>query len=186
MLPERLELSGANDWKCPFNLTASVASRKDHLELVIAKIVISLVFIWLLAWTPYAIVSLIGISGHGAFLSPTATMLPALFAKTSACINPFVYSLTHPKIKKELLSRLRCFNTSVSTNNSLTDTPIVHFRSRSYSRNPDANELEMQKVDETMQIFLFKSTAAKVKLWSVIYVNCYLYFWRYFHSLELY
>lgn len=123
------------NWSDLINLTVSVPSRKVHIELVIAKIVMSLVFLWLLAWTPYAIVSLIGISGHGDLLTPMATIIPALFAKTSACINPFVYSLTHPKIKKELVSRLRCLNSSVSTNNSMTDSPIVHFKSRSYSTN---------------------------------------------------
>lgn len=33
-------------------------------------------------------------------------MLPALFAKTAACIDPFIYSLNHPKIRQEILYRL--------------------------------------------------------------------------------
>jgi len=79
----------------------------QKIEVTIAKIVIGLVGLWLIAWTPYALVALIGISGHGHLLTPLVTMIPALFAKSAACIDPFVYSLNHPKIKAELFSRFR-------------------------------------------------------------------------------
>ena len=121
----------------------------------------SLVLLWLLAWTPYAIVSLIGISGHGDLLTPTATVIPALFAKLSACINPFVYSLTHPKIKKEVISRLRCINTSIAAMGSMTDSPIVHFKSNnSYSRN---RELELNLV-LMVTFYSYKSGLSQIKL----------------------
>jgi hypothetical protein len=38
-------------------------------------------------------------------------MLPALFAKSAACIDPFIYSLNHPKIRHEIIRRI--YNTSV-------------------------------------------------------------------------
>ena len=79
----------------------------QQIEVTIAKIVIGLVGLWLIAWTPYALVALIGISGNGHLLTPLVTMIPALFAKSAACIDPFVYSLNHPKIKAELFSRFR-------------------------------------------------------------------------------
>ena len=79
----------------------------QKIEVTIAKIVIGLVGLWLIAWTPYALVALIGISGNGHLLTPLVTMIPALFAKSAACIDPFVYSLNHPKIKAELFSRFR-------------------------------------------------------------------------------
>lgn len=61
-----------------------------YFELSIAKIAVGLVALWLVAWTPYAVVALMGVSGHHHFLTPGVTMLPALFAKLSACINPFI------------------------------------------------------------------------------------------------
>ena len=130
-----------------FGCLASVSTRKMRAEMAIAKIVLGLVVLWVLAWTPYAVVTLLGISGNGNLLTPLSTLIPAMFAKISACINPFVYSLTHPKIKKELYLRLRCLNGSTSTINSMTDSPIVHFKSRSYMHKsemdkdePDINE----------------------------------------------
>jgi len=41
-------------------------------------------------------------------------MVPALFAKTAACVDPFIYALNHPKIRREIFIRLhqRLFNNS--------------------------------------------------------------------------
>ena len=78
--------------------------------MTIAKIVFGLVFFWVMAWTPYTVVSLLGISGYSSLLTPLSSMLPALFAKTAACVDPFIYSLNHPKIRQEILCRLyNCF-----------------------------------------------------------------------------
>lgn len=39
------------------------------IELKIAKILVGLIGAWMITWTPYAIVALIGISGHGHLLT---------------------------------------------------------------------------------------------------------------------
>ena len=80
------------------SLDVSGVNQPD-VEVTIAKIVIGLVTLWTITWTPYALVSLIGISGYGHILTPFDSMVPALVAKTAACIDPFVYSLNHPKIR---------------------------------------------------------------------------------------
>ena len=33
-------------------------------------------------------------------------MLPALFAKSAACVDPFIYALNHPKIRQEIFFRI--------------------------------------------------------------------------------
>lgn len=76
------------------------------MEVAIAKIVIGLVGSWIIAWTPYSLIALLGISGQAHLVTPFNSMLPALFAKTAACIDPFIYSLNHPKIRQEILFRL--------------------------------------------------------------------------------
>ena len=40
-----------------------------NMELEVAKTIMGLIFAWIIAWTPYAIVALIGISGHGYLLT---------------------------------------------------------------------------------------------------------------------
>jgi r-opsin len=33
-------------------------------------------------------------------LTPTASMIPAVFSKTIACIDPWVYAISHPKFRE--------------------------------------------------------------------------------------
>lgn len=82
---------------------------------MISKIVVGLVSLWMISWTPYAMVALLGISGNENRLTPGLTMLPALFAKLSACVNPIVYTLSHPKIRKEIFRRWYCLMSSSGT-----------------------------------------------------------------------
>jgi r-opsin len=80
-------------------------SIESKTEKTIAKVVLGLIGLWLISWTPYATIALCGISGHLQPLSPGMAMLPALFAKLSACINPYLYALRHPKVQKEVVRR---------------------------------------------------------------------------------
>lgn len=57
--------------------------------------------LWFVAWTPYAIVALLGISGNEDKITPFGSMIPAVFCKASACIDPYVYSICHPRFRKE-------------------------------------------------------------------------------------
>jgi len=86
-------------------------------EKTIAKVVLGLIGLWLVSWTPYATIALFGISKNLQPLSPGMAMFPALFAKLSACINPYLYALRHPKVQKELVSRWcqSCLANSPST-----------------------------------------------------------------------
>lgn len=60
----------------------------------------------MIAWTPYSVVALLGISDYRTYVTPLSSMLPALFAKSAACVDPFIYALNHPKIRNEILYRL--------------------------------------------------------------------------------
>lgn len=70
---------------------------KRKTEVRLALVVIIVVAIWFTAWTPYAVVALLGINGYGHLITPTASMLPALFCKTASCVDPFIYAFTHPR-----------------------------------------------------------------------------------------
>nr|QYF06611.1 rhabdomeric opsin [Macrobiotus shonaicus] len=62
---------------------------KSHKkEVKTAKIAAIIIGCWCVAWTPYAIVALLGIGTDGSYLTPIASQLPALFAKTAAVYNP--------------------------------------------------------------------------------------------------
>ncbi|XP_061710601.1 opsin, ultraviolet-sensitive-like [Cydia pomonella] len=74
---------------------------KRKAEIKLAALVIIVIALFFVSWTPYAIVALMGIFGKKDLITPIVSMIPALFCKTAACINPFIYIITHPKFRKE-------------------------------------------------------------------------------------
>uniref|UniRef100_T1K9J3 G-protein coupled receptors family 1 profile domain-containing protein n=2 Tax=Tetranychus urticae TaxID=32264 RepID=T1K9J3_TETUR len=77
------------------------------MEMRLVKIVLSLIAFWILSWTPYAIISLLGLLDQ-SYITPTSSMIPAIFAKLSSVVNPYLYGLGNPRFKRELKRKL-CF-----------------------------------------------------------------------------
>lgn len=50
----------------------------ESVEMRIAKACFTIFFLYVCAWTPYAIASLIGAFGDRKLLTPLATMIPAV------------------------------------------------------------------------------------------------------------
>ena len=48
---------------------------------------------WTLAWTPYAVVFIWSLTPQFTSLSPVYDVFPAIFCKTSAALNPYIYGL---------------------------------------------------------------------------------------------
>ncbi|KAL0111031.1 hypothetical protein PUN28_012795 [Cardiocondyla obscurior] len=49
---------------------------------------------------------MIGAFGNKALLTPGITMIPACTCKFVACLDPYVYAISHPKYRLELQKRL--------------------------------------------------------------------------------
>lgn len=71
-------------------------------EIKLASVVFFTIFLWFLSWTPYAMIALLGVFNRQDLITPSVSMVPALFCKTAACVNSYVYALSHPKFQKEL------------------------------------------------------------------------------------
>ncbi|XP_022241099.1 opsin, ultraviolet-sensitive-like [Limulus polyphemus] len=82
--------------------------RKNEIKL--SKIVFALISFWMISWTPYAMVALLGISFNQKLLTPTISMVPALFCKTASVIDPFLYGLSHPRFKAALKKKVSCLH----------------------------------------------------------------------------
>lgn len=108
---------------------------RTHVERKLMIVVVNVIVLWFLAWTPYSIVALLGIFGKNEYLTPWASMLPAVFCKASACLNPYLYSMTHPQFKKEIF---RFFYTKFGVGHapqvSTTKTLSVRFVSSKFTR----------------------------------------------------
>nr|WCQ76397.1 ultraviolet sensitive opsin 1 [Heterocerus fenestratus] len=75
-------------------------------EIRIAKVAITICFLFVASWTPYAVLALIGAFGDHSLLTPGVTMIPACACKFVACLDPYVYALSHPRYRVELQKRL--------------------------------------------------------------------------------
>ncbi|KAI5645383.1 7 transmembrane receptor (rhodopsin family) domain-containing protein [Phthorimaea operculella] len=78
----------------------------ESAEIRIAKAALTVCFLFVASWTPYGVMSLIGAFGDQQLLTPGVTMIPAVACKAVACIDPWVYAISHPKYRQELQKRM--------------------------------------------------------------------------------
>ncbi|CAD7086067.1 unnamed protein product [Hermetia illucens] len=104
------------------SLSANQDQNATSVEIRIAKAAFTIFFLFICAWTPYAIVTLLGAFGDKRLLTPAATMIPAIACKIVSCMDPWVYAISHPRYRMELEKRLPWIGireTSVSDNKSV-------------------------------------------------------------------
>jgi r-opsin len=78
----------------------------ETVEIRIAKAAFTIFFLFVCAWTPYAIVALIGSFGNRKLLTPLVTMIPAVCCKIVSCLDPWVYAISHPRYRQVLEKRV--------------------------------------------------------------------------------
>ncbi|KAH8406333.1 hypothetical protein KR215_011415 [Drosophila sulfurigaster] len=81
-----------------------IQSSKDKAktEQKLTFIVAAIIGLWFVAWSPYAIVAMMGVFGLEQHITPLGSMIPALFCKTAACVDPYLYAATHPRFRVEV------------------------------------------------------------------------------------
>ncbi|XP_012273472.1 opsin, ultraviolet-sensitive [Orussus abietinus] len=88
------------------SLRSNANSNAQSAEIRIAKAAITICFLFVASWTPYGVMAMIGAFGDRSLLTPGVTMIPACTCKAVACLDPYVYAISHPKYRLELQKRL--------------------------------------------------------------------------------
>nr|APY20569.1 ultraviolet sensitive opsin 2 [Brassicogethes aeneus] len=88
------------------SLRSNQNAQSESAEFRIAKAAITVCFMFVCSWTPYAVLALIGAFGNKALLTPGVSMIPALACKFVAVIDPYIYAISHPRYRIELQKRL--------------------------------------------------------------------------------
>ncbi len=91
---------------CSAETRTTTSKKVKRQEMAIAKISALAVLLFVLSWSPYAVVSLCGILGYQEIITPYVAAIPAVVAKTSPVWNPLLYGLTHTKFKAALGHKL--------------------------------------------------------------------------------
>ncbi|XP_043927891.1 opsin-3-like [Protopterus annectens] len=80
------------------------ATRKREFHVLI--MVITTVICYLLCWMPYGVVALLATFGKSGIVSPVASVVPSILAKSSTVYNPIIYILMNKQVR--LLSKQKC------------------------------------------------------------------------------
>ena len=107
------------------SLTANKDQAAQSVEIKIAKACFTIFFLFVCAWTPYAIAALIGAFGNRSLLTPLATMIPAVCAKIVSCVDPFVYAISHPRFRAVLTKKVPWLGIREELNETASETKSV-------------------------------------------------------------
>lgn len=72
-------------------------SRKREQRVLF--MVVIMVICYLLCWLPYGIMALLATFGPPGFVTPEASIIPSVFAKTSTVINPVIYVFMNKQVR---------------------------------------------------------------------------------------
>ncbi|KAG7280755.1 hypothetical protein CRUP_037685 [Coryphaenoides rupestris] len=91
--------------------TVATPPRTGNIQAAILKLSVAVCIGFFLAWSPYALVSMLVTYGHVESMPPMAFAVPAIFAKSSTLYNPLVYLLLKPNYRhllvEHILARLK-------------------------------------------------------------------------------
>lgn len=86
-LPHVLQVSGIN---------APVRRKREQRVLFM---VVVMVVCYLLCWLPYGIMALLATFGSPGMVTPVASIIPSILAKTSTVINPVIYVFMNKQVR---------------------------------------------------------------------------------------
>ena len=97
---KNLQNTSTNGTYCHGSSPASRNPFKDVLnsdifmvERKLAMRLLTIVIIWLLGWTPFAVVALIQLLGYGQYVSKYVSLMCMIVCKSSSVINAYTYGM---------------------------------------------------------------------------------------------
>nr|CCO61973.1 rhodopsin 1 [Cupiennius salei] len=106
------------------SLRANSDNQKTSAEIRLAKVALMTVILWFMAWTPYLTLAFAGVFTDRFHVTPMSTIWGSVFAKASACYNPIVYGISHPKYRAALNQKFKCLG-KPETSDKVGDTTTV-------------------------------------------------------------
>ncbi|KAL7846281.1 hypothetical protein SRHO_G00212610 [Serrasalmus rhombeus] len=89
----------------------TAAQRREGWVLLMVLIMVSC---YLLCWLPYGVVALLGTFGPSGSVSPTASIVPSVLAKSSTVLNPIIYVFFNKQFYRCFLVLVKCESGSPS------------------------------------------------------------------------
>ncbi|XP_053674238.1 opsin, ultraviolet-sensitive [Anopheles nili] len=112
---------------------------KNKTEVKLAGVIVGIIGLWFAAWTPYAVVAMMGVFGYEQYLTPLNSMIPAVFAKIAASIDPYFYAMNHPRYR-QMLERMCCNRGADQGNSQYQTSHYTRGASRAGESEADGDE----------------------------------------------
>lgn len=87
---------------CPTQVSSVQRGPGRGREQRILLMVLVMVLCFLLCWLPYAAVALIATFGQPGLITPAASIIPAILAKSSTVYNPIIYVFLNKQVSEML------------------------------------------------------------------------------------
>ncbi|XP_073318416.1 pinopsin-like [Pagrus major] len=111
-------------------------------EFHILFMVITTVVCYLLCWMPYGVVAMMATFGRPGVVSPVASVVPSILAKSSTVINPVIYILMNKQFYRCFLILFHCEHQLTEDGHSSmpSKTTVVHLNRRVCDISPATTE----------------------------------------------
>ena len=76
------------------------------VERKLAMRLLTIVVIWLLGWTPFAVVALLQLLGYGEHVSKYISLMCMVVCKSSSVINAYIYGMRYVIFEQNLLLKI--------------------------------------------------------------------------------
>lgn len=109
------------------------AARKREYHILF--MVLTTAACYLLCWMPYGVVAMMATFGPPDIISPVASVVPSLLAKSSTVINPLIYILMNKQFYRCFLILFHCSRLSPDNGNTSmpSKTTVIHLNRRIHS-----------------------------------------------------
>ncbi|XP_042313875.1 parapinopsin-like [Sceloporus undulatus] len=94
-------------------------------EFHVLFMVITTVICYLICWMPYGVIALLATFGRPGLVSPVASVIPSILAKSSTVCNPIIYILMNRQFYKCFLMLLHCQPPSVADGETICQSKVM-------------------------------------------------------------
>ncbi|XP_060623915.1 vertebrate ancient opsin-like [Anolis sagrei] len=95
-------------------VTQGMAQTREQRVLIM---VVVMIICFLLCWLPYGIVALIATFGKPGLVTPSASIIPSVLAKSSTVYNPVIYIFLNKQFYRCFCALLKCGKKSIASSN---------------------------------------------------------------------
>ncbi|KAI7806040.1 vertebrate ancient long opsin [Triplophysa rosa] len=102
-------------------------------ERQVTRMVVVMIVAFMVAWTPYAVFSVVVTAHPSIYLDPRLAAVPAFFSKTAAVYNPIIYVFMNKQFRKCLIQLASCRDISTIDGNVNQTTERVGLTNESHT-----------------------------------------------------